>query len=372
MKLNRRKLLISLGILTAAGVSTSFMLPTKAFGKVPSGDRLLRVRRSRNYAGEAFKNIEPTEVMRPDVPFTKLIKETFNRPKLGVPDFVLPSVSTDLRNLPDAEPVVVWFGHSCYMIKHKGFTILVDPVFSGSVSPVGILGKAFPGTNTYQHTDFGKIDMLILTHDHYDHLDYETVVRIHPQVKHIYTSLGVGSHLEYWGVPNEKVTELDWTDTAIAQPGIELTATPARHFSGRLFARGRTLWSSFVLKLNGYKIFVGGDSGYDVHFKELGKKYGPFDLAMLECGQYGENWPNIHMFPEETAQAAIDIKAKVLLPVHWGKFQLSTHVWDASIKRLVPAAEKLGLTITTPMIGQPITIGAAPVTHKWWEDKPVV
>jgi L-ascorbate metabolism protein UlaG (beta-lactamase superfamily) len=164
------------------------------------------------------------------------------------------------------------FGHSSYLIKHKGITVLVDPVFSGHASPFSFSVKAFPGSDIYKPEDMPDIDMLIITHDHFDHLDYKAVVTLQPKVKHIYTSLGVVSHLRFWGIPAEKITEFDWWDTQKITDNIQLTAAPARHFSGRKFGRGKTLWSSFILELNGYRIYIGGDSGYDSHFKTYWRK----------------------------------------------------------------------------------------------------
>ncbi len=215
--------------------------------------------------------------------------------------------------------------------------------------------------------DFPDPDMVLITHDHFDHLDYETILKLKSRAKHFYTSLGVASHLVSWGVDREKITELDWWEEASQVEGIKWIAAPARHFSGRTFKRNRTLWSSFILETSGYRIYLGGDSGYDTHFKEIGERYGPFDLALLECGQYNPLWANIHMMPEETVQAALDLKSKLLLPVHWGKFTLSLHPWTDPIQRVTKEAALKGVAITTPMIGEPLVISEDyPVKH-WWE-----
>ncbi len=245
--------------------------------------------------------------------------------------------------------------------------MLVDPVFSGNASPVTFFGKSFPGSDVYGTADMPPIDLLILSHDHYDHLDYKTITELIPKVKKFYTALGVGAHLERWGVPADRIVEFDWWESQAVSNDIRLTATPARHFSGRSFARGKTLWTSFVLNLHGYNLYLGGDSGYDTHFADIGAKYGPFDLALLECGQYGDDWPLIHMFPEQVATATQDLRAKVLLPVHWGKFALAYHAWNEPIQRLVKSAAPQGLAVTTPKIGEPVVIGM-PYPHTiWWE-----
>ena len=198
--------------------------------------------------------------------------------------------------------------------------------------------KAFDGSDIYTVDDFPEIDFLILTHDHYDHLDYKTIKKLKPKVKTIYCSLGLSSHLIYWGFNENIITEMDWWQTNKMADDMTLTAAPARHFSGRGLKRYKTLWSSFILKTSSYNLYLGGDSGYDSHFKEIGEKYGPFDIAILESGQYNTAWPLIHMMPEQTVQAALDLKAKVLLPVHWGKFTLAMHPWNEPVQRVLKAA----------------------------------
>jgi len=178
--------------------------------------------------------------------------------------------------------------------------------------------------------------------------------------------LGVGAHLEAWGVRPSQITELDWWETMTVAPDSQLVATPARHFSGRRLDRNRTLWASYVLYLPGYRLFLGGDSGYDAQFQRIGEAYGPFDLAILECGQYGQDWPQIHMTPEQTVQAAVDLRAKVLLPVHWGKFVLANHAWDEPIRRVWGAAAIASLPVVSPRIGEPFQLGAEPASALWW------
>jgi L-ascorbate metabolism protein UlaG (beta-lactamase superfamily) len=304
--------------------------------------------------------------MREDASYRTMIVDYFNKADDNTPSKPLPSIRTDLKALPDDKPAIVWFGHSSYLIKSKGITVLVDPVFSGSASPVSFFGKSFPGTNVYSVNDMPDIDLLILSHDHYDHLDYETVKQLLSRVKKVYTALGVGAHLERWGYPTAKIVEFDWWEHHKVSNDIDLTAIPARHFSGRSLTRGKTLWTSFVLNLHGYKLFLGGDSGYGPHFKEVGTKFGPFDLAILECGQYGKDWPNIHMFPEEVATATQDLQAKTLLPVHWGKFALAYHGWREPIQQLVQATAKQAIDLTTPQIGEPVIVGTVYPKKQWW------
>ncbi len=341
----------------------------KTMGKNPWGERLKKVEQSPNYRNGIFQNQSETKVMTGRLDFFKVLGKMLNKPKNTVPSSPLPSIKTDLKNLPDGKPVLVWFGHSSYLIKIDGKHILVDPVFSGYASPFNIKSaKNFEGSNVYSVDDMPEIDILLITHDHYDHLDYTTVKKLDKKTKHIITSLGVGSHFEYWGFDSNKVTELDWYDSAEKIDGIKFTAVPARHFSGRSFTRAKTLWSSFILKTKDFSIYLGADSGYDKHFKEIGEKFGPFDLAILESGQYNDMWKPIHMMPEETVQASIDLKAKTLLPVHWAKFSLALHPWNEPIERVMKKAAELNVEITTPMIGEPIIIGEKYSTKMWWRD----
>ncbi len=342
------------------------MMGLKSMGENPKGDRLKMVQQSPNYRDDAFQNLSATPVMSEKVNFFKIFWMFLNKPKTVKPPRPLPSVKTDLKNLVNDHPVLVWFGHSSYLIKVDGIHVLVDPVFSGYASPIRMKSaKSFDGTNVYSVDDMPAIDILLITHDHYDHCDYETVLKLNSKTKKIITSLGVGAHLEYWGFDMSKVTELDWHESTEVY-GLNFTSVPARHFSGRGFKRGKTLWASFVLKTKKYSLYLGADSGYDTHFKEIGAQYGPFELAILESGQYNEAWYSIHMMPEETVQASLDVAAKRLMPVHWGKFSLSLHPWNEPIERVVRKAEELGVSITTPMIGEPVIIGEKYPEGKWW------
>lgn len=291
---------------------------------------------------------------------------TTPKPAHQTPDKKIPGYRIDLQAVPDETPAVIWFGHSSYLIKYRGKNILVDPVFSGNAAPTSLAVKAFKGADLYTVDDMPPIDLLVLTHDHYDHIDYPTVKKLRGKVQHVLCPLGCGEHLECWGFTPAEFTELDWWEAYTSPQGFRLTAAPTRHFSGRGLERNRTLWASFVLELGSYRLFIGGDSGYDDQFKKIGEKFGPFDLAMLECGQYNENWPYIHMFPEQTAQAARDLGAKMLFPVHWGKFVLSLHSWTDPIERVLKKAAELGQPVTTPMIGEVLRVGEPPPQSVWW------
>jgi L-ascorbate metabolism protein UlaG (beta-lactamase superfamily) len=335
-------------------------------GKDPWGKELERIKQSSNYRDNQFQNPVPTTTLAEDASMVKTLWHFINKPKSSKPPKPLLSVKTDLTKTISDKPELVWFGHSSYFIRINDITILIDPVFSGYGAPFSFMNKAFAGTNVYSVNDMPVIDALLITHDHYDHLDYETVTRLRPKVKHVYTSLGVASHLMYWGYDKQNITELDWWQSTNIGDTIQLTAAPARHFSGRSFKRFTTLWSSFILSSNDYKIYIGADSGYGDHFKAIGEQFGPFDLAILENGQYNKDWPEIHMFPEQAVQASIDLGAQVLMPVHWDKFDIALHPWDEPIKRVTKAAKEKGVHLTTPMIGEQVIIDGVYPCSEWW------
>jgi L-ascorbate metabolism protein UlaG (beta-lactamase superfamily) len=339
----------------------------RTFGKNPDGEKLKRLQQSPNFKSGEFRNLSETTLMQGRSAYLQSMWKFLNKPANTSAPGMLPSIKTSLQSLKNNETVIVWFGHSSYFIHINGMNILVDPVLSGHASPFSFAVKSFPGSDIYSISDLPPIDILILTHDHYDHLDSKTLQQLKPKLKSVCTSLGVGSHLIYWGFDPAIITELDWWDSKEFPNGLKLTAAPARHFSGRTFKRNQTFWSSFILESKDYKIYMGADSGYDSHFKTIGDKYGSFDIAMLETGQYNESWPLIHMFPEEAVQATLDLKAKVLLPVHWGKFSLAFHPWDDPVKRVLSKAAELNVKVATPMIGEPVVLNVSYPDSEWWK-----
>ncbi len=337
------------------------------FGKLPTGKRLERIKSSANYNDGSFQNKSFTPNLAEGASFFKVTKEfLYNKDKRNRPSVTLPSEKTDLHHLDPKKDVLVWFGHSSYFMQVDGKKILVDPVFSSNASPFSFTTYSFKGSDVYTPEDMPEIDYLIITHDHYDHLDYETIIKLKSKVKRIITGLGVGAHFEQWGFEHKIITEKDWDEEEDLGDGFKILTTSGRHFSGRGFKRNQSIWLSMVLVTPTMKIFIGGDSGYDTHFELIGEQHGPFDLAILECGQYNAYWKYIHMMPEETVQAAIDLKAKVLLPVHWAKFSLSLHAWDEPITRVVAEASKMGMPILHPMIGEAINLNGNNEHKQWW------
>lgn len=339
----------------------------KATGKLPSGKYLEQLKMSPNYNGTSFQNLSETPMKSPDISYWKMTREFLKKHPDRLPTKPIPFIKTDLKKINSDETTIIWFGHSSYFIRMENKNFLIDPVFSGHAGPLSFMVKAFRGSNEYKEGDMPMIDYLILTHDHYDHLDYKTLGKLKSKTNHTYCSLGVASHLKYWGFNIDKISELDWWQTEKLTDNLQLTAAPARHFSGRGLKRNQTLWSSFIVRSPKHNLYLGGDSGYDSHFKEIGDKYGPFDLAILEAGQYNNMWPLIHMMPEQTVQAAVDLNAKALLPVHWGKFTLAMHAWNDSIKRVTTKAKELSMKVFTPRIGEPLVLGEKFMSNEWWE-----
>jgi L-ascorbate metabolism protein UlaG (beta-lactamase superfamily) len=251
----------------------------------------------------------------------------------------------------------------------NGRRILVDPVLSGHASPIPGMIKSFRGTDLYSVSDLPQIDYLFITHDHYDHLDYKTITQLKPKIGLAICGLGIGSHLEFWGYDAAKIIERDWFEKVELEDGFQVHITPARHFSGRSFSRNNTLWVSFVLQTPSLKIFMGGDGGYDTHFAEIGKKYGPFDLAIVENGQYNMAWRYIHTLPEQVLQAAMDLNARRLFPVHSSKFALGRHPWDESLLRITELNKSIQIPLVTPLIGEQVNLDDEQQKFKqWWRD----
>ena len=349
------------------GVSFTVVMNLPKFGKIPTGKRLEKIQKSENFKDGRFRNLNHTPQITSEKGFVHMMRENFSATNRKPPG-VIPSVKTDLLQLSAEKDILVWFGHSSYFMQINGKKFLVDPVFSGSASPFSFSVKAFKGTDIYTVDDFPEIDFLVITHDHWDHLDYKTIVQLKPKVKRVITALGVGSHLERWGYSPEMIYETDWYESIEFEDGISFHATPARHFSGRGFIHKKTLWTSFVLVAPSLKIFIGGDGGYDEHFAEIGERFGEIDLAILENGQYNKSWKYIHMMPEQVLQAAKDLKAIRTLPVHSMKFALANHAWDTPLKTITELNLRDKIPLITPMIGEAVDLNDTGQRFTtWWE-----
>lgn len=338
------------------------------FGKKPSGARLERMKRSPNYKNGIFHNLSETPTLAEGHSYFEVIYNNFFKAKpRQYPKDTIPSVKTDLLNLPPDANVLVWFGHSSYFIQLDGKRILVDPVFSGNASPLPGTVKSFQGSDVYSAADLPEIDYLFISHDHYDHVDYPTILTLKGQVKNVICGLGVGAHFEHWGYAPEKIIEKDWYEKVELEQGWTVFVEPTRHFSGRTIPTKNTLWASYVLQTPRMKIYLGGDSGYDSHYANIGNKYGPFDLVILDNGQYNAAWKYIHNLPEHVLQAAQDLKAKRVFPVHSSKFALSTHPWDEPLQKVTELNQSYNFPLVTPMIGEVVNLDDPDQTFKqWW------
>lgn len=342
----------------------------KQMGQFPNEKRKNYFSTLPNYTNGKFQNILPTPALLEGESMTKLILQTLCKIENVTPKSPIPFVITDLKNLKPEENVLVWFGHSSYFMQIDGRKFLVDPVFSGNASPMPGSIKAFPGSDHYKPEDMPHIDVLLISHDHWDHLDYSTVQTLKDKVDKVICGLGTGQHFEYWGWEEERIIEKNWWESFDMADGFSITLTPARHFSGRLLNRNISLWTSFVLQTPSKKLFLGGDSGYGNHFKEIGEKYGPFDLAVMECGQYNEKWPYIHSLPEQIITEVQELKAKNFIPVHNSKFKLAQHPWFEPLELVSHYAEENDVPVTHPKIGEKVNLDQLEqiTWKKWWKE----
>ena len=365
-KIIKRMMIILLSLLFILCIAIFAFIQHPKFGKRPSGERLEKIEQSAHYKNGEFQNLEKTTVIVEGVSFFEVFKKFLfvdNKPKV-----LIPSIKTDLFKLDKSKDILVWFGHSSYFMQIDGKNILVDPVLSGNASPLFFTTKAFEGSDIYTPADIPEIDYLFITHDHWDHLDYKTIIQLKPKIKKVICSLGLGEDLEYWGYNPAIIIEKDWNEEIVLDSGFKAYTLTSRHFSGRGFVRNKTLWTSFVLQTPTIKIFMGCDGGYGTHFKEIGKTFGEFDLAILENGQYNKNWKNIHMQPEEVLQAAKDLNAHRLLPVHSSKFALALHPWDEPLIRITALNTSKELVLITPIIGEQVNLKDSTQKYShWWE-----
>ena len=355
-------------MLIASAASLPFVL-NAGFGQAPQGAEKSQIERSPNYRDGAFQNTFPTPGFTGDKNMIMAWWEFLSAKRENArPQQPLPLVPTDLASLPLQQDTMIWLGHSSWYLQLSGKRILIDPVFSSYAAPFAFLNKAFDGNYPWQAANMPEIDLLIISHDHYDHLDYATIKGLMPKVKRAVVPLGVGSHLRYWGMKDEIITEADWQHSVTISDALSVYVLPARHFSGRGLKRNQTLWASFMFVTPTQKIYYSGDSGYGPHFKAIGEQFGKVDLAILEDGQYDQDWRYIHMMPEQTAQAAVDLNAQRVLPGHAGRFVLAKHTWDDPYKRLAAASKDKTYRLLTPMQGEPVWLADTTQTfHAWWE-----
>jgi L-ascorbate metabolism protein UlaG (beta-lactamase superfamily) len=359
-----RRILTSLlvvGVLLAAATWAVFQLP--AFGGRASGARLARMRASPQFIGDRFENTPPQDTDTAWLETLRLYRQGFVR----TPTFAIPVLPIGAERLAAPAPPGVrafWFGHATVLVEIDGVRILTDPVLSERVSPVPIGPTRFHAPPIALASLTG-IDAVVISHDHYDHLDMATVQHLATRGTHFYVGLGIGAHLERWQVPAGQIHEMDWWDTADVR-GVRITCAPSRHYSGRRAMDNSTLWSSWVLRGRERAVYFSGDTGYGPHFSDIRQRLGPVDLTLMKVGAYGDTWLDIHMDPESAVRAHQDLGADVLLPIHWATFDLSYHAWDEPIVRTLRAASGAGVQVVTPRVGEPVEIGAALANTDWY------
>lgn len=369
MSISRRNFFKLAGITTAllAMGGIGFINQPK-IGRSPKGDELTKILKSPHYVNGEFQNLEPTSILVNKDNYYNGIKEIlFPTKGVTIPKENIPTQKTDLKALNPKENLLVWFGHSSFYLQIDGIKILVDPVFSDYASPLFFINKAFAGTNIYTANDMPDIDVLIISHDHWDHLDYATIMSLKHKIKHIVCPLGVSSHFYHWGFNPDIIHDEDWYTEIKLSDNLKIHILPSRHFSGRFLDNNKTLWASFAIITPTKKIFYSGDGGYNPQFREIGDYFQGFDLAIMENGQYNTSWAQIHMMPEKVAQATMDLQAKMLLPVHCGKFSLSPHYWQDPFERIYTASQNKSYKLLTPLLGETVFLDQNNQQfNKWW------
>ena len=335
----------------------------KALGEPPA-----RVKASSNFRDGKFRNPVPTDNSWGLGKIWQTVK-LYRNAGSNVPDSPPPIVRLTRDRLA-VSPVsglrATWLGHSSVLVEMEGLVILLDPVFSDRASPLSFLGPRRFHPVPVSIDDLPAIDAVVISHDHYDHLDYDTVLALAPKTKTFYLPLGVGAHLEYWGIDRGKIVEMDWWEETALGEKTRIVACPARHFSGRLGFGDRTQWSSFALIGRNHRVFFSGDTGFMPLFQQIGERFGPFDLTLVKIGAYGLTWPDIHLDPEQAVEVHRLVGGRLMIPLHWGTFNLSYHPWNEPAERVTAAASKAGATVVVPRPGQLVDMDQLPAPDPWW------
>jgi L-ascorbate metabolism protein UlaG (beta-lactamase superfamily) len=335
-----------------------------ALGGRPTGARAARVQHSPQFRAGAFRNPVTTRTLLPSTGRSTLRELLFGGQKRK-PTGPVPLAEPTQPSTADLS--IVWYGHASALIEIEGRRVLVDPVWSDRCSPSSRVGPRRLHPPPVPLDRLPAVDAILISHDHYDHLDMATVRALaRTQSAPFLVPLGVGAHLDRWGVPATRVFELDWQES-VAIAGLEFIATAARHFSGRTFARDRTLWGSWVIAGGSRRVFYSGDSGYFDGYAEIGEAHGPFDVTLIQVGAYDRAWPNVHMFPEEAVTAHLDLRGDLLIPVHWATFNLALHSWAEPVDRLWREAKARDVRLAIPRPGERIAVDDPPPVDGWWQ-----
>jgi L-ascorbate metabolism protein UlaG (beta-lactamase superfamily) len=356
---------------TAAVIAGATAIATRdlrhALGSPPSGARGERVRRSPQFRDGAFRNTVPAHTMPPGSGWQMARNVLTGRHK-GRPAGAVPVVAPESPGTLSADGLhVVWYGHSSALVEIEGRRVLFDPVWSDRCSPSPLVGPRRLHPAPVALDRLPQVDAIVISHDHYDHLDMATIRALaRVQSAPFVVPLGVGAHLDRWGVPADRIIELDW-DESYSVAGLRLTATAARHFSGRAFARDNTLWASWVVAGATRRVFYSGDSGYFDGYAAVGAAYGPFDVTLIQIGAYGDAWPDIHMTPEDGAAAHLDVRGELLIPLHWATFNLAFHDWSEPVDRLWREAKARDIRLAVPRPGERVNVDEPPAVDGWWQ-----
>lgn len=359
-------ILLSTGAALGLVIFLVFQMP--AFGGSFSGARLERMKNSPEFIQGRFENTPVQNTDNSLIKNFKLYQESPIRdPQVQIPVEKLEAAA--LRTEPRPGLRTRWFGHASVLSEIDGVRLMTDPVLSERVSPLTIIGPRRFHPSPIPLAELSGIDFVVISHDHYDHLDMETTKHLAKQGTHFFVGLGVGAHLDRWSVPAAQIHEMDWWEETTFK-SVRIVCAPARHYSGRKRMDNSTLWTSWLIKGPAHSVYFSGDTGYAEHFSQIKSKYGAVDMTLMKVGAYGETWLDIHMDPESAVQAHLDLGAKVMLPVHWGTFDLAYHSWSEPIVRTLAAAKEKRANVITPRVGELFEFGKPFVSEAWYGGGP--